>query len=271
MKQILSALLLCVVGSMSCSSGARSNKTPSSTPEATTSSEPYLVYQKAYSDAKSEQEKRAVCLRTIDDGLIGVGKNVAVIDKIFSTNFESEMPVATERVKRKSLLFAEQASIPQVPGKLNDSVAYVGSYLAVEYDSAGSILNYYLSNIHKGGSRRTDANVNVNNEELRRLYQSARSKEERLNVCLRAIDEGIIQTFGPVKVHTADEIFGTDLAKIVSSKKGYRLGYVNCDASTAQIDPSTGPKRTDGQRWYLAIEFNGSDDIVNYYISNLPK
>jgi len=230
-----------------------------------------MDFREAYIAAKTESARRDIFLRALDEGVIAIGKNVAVIDTIASTQFNNERPDASEPSKFDSVLFADQIMRPKSPPQPDDhgprsAWSYAGSYFAFEYDSNGSILKYYFSNLHKGGSRRTDANPGVSNEELKRLYQTAQSREERRNVCLRAIDEGIIQTFGPVNVSTIDAAFGTEFSKLSqkrSRKESDRWVYINCDKNV-----SSG---ANDAWWYLAVELVDQDNIFEYYLTNVPK
>ena len=230
-----------------------------------------MDFRDAYNAAKTESARRDIFLRALDEGVIAIGKSVAVIDTIASTQFNNERPDGSEQPKLDSVLFADQIMRPKSPRPADDhrprpAWSYVGSYFAFEYDSNGSILKYYFSNLHKGGSRRTDANPRVNNEELKRLYQAAPSKEERRNICLRAIDEGIIQTFGPVNVSTIDAAFGTEFSKLSQKRSGKENDhwvYINCDKNLSSGANDAG--------WYLAIELVDQDNIFNYYLTNVPK
>src|ERR1700747_2837990 len=44
-------------------------------------------FAKAYRAARTEIERRAVCLEAIDAGVIAVGRSVAVVDAIFGTSY----------------------------------------------------------------------------------------------------------------------------------------------------------------------------------------
>lgn len=230
-----------------------------------------MDFREAYIAAKTESARRDVFLRALDEGVIAIGKSVAVIDTIASTQFNNERPTVSERSKLDFVLFADQIMRPKSPRQPGDhrprpAWSYVGSYFDFEYDSNGSILKYYFSNLHKGGSSRTDANPRVSNEELKRLYQTAQSREERRNVCLRAIDEGIIQTFGPVNVSTIDAAFGTEFSKQSqkrSRKESDHWIYINCDKNASSGENDAG--------WYLAIELGDQGNIFNYYVTNVPK
>jgi len=271
MTRVQLGLLCLVITVASCSGGHVSSSGSASTANNAPKQWSAMDFREAYNAAKTESARRDVFLRALDEGVIAVGKSVAVIDTIASTQFNNERPDASERSKLDSVLFADQIMRLKTPRPPDDhrpraAWSYVGSYFAFEYDSNGSILKYYFSNLHKGGSRRTDASPRVSNEELKRLYQTAQSREERRNVCLRAIDEGIIQTFGPVNVSTIDAAFGTEFSKPSqkrSRKENDHWVYINCDQNVSSGADDAG--------WYLAIELVDQDEIFNYYLTNVPK
>lgn len=101
---------------------------------------------KAYRAARTEFERRAVCLDAIDAGVIGRGRRVAVVDAIFSTNYARELPSGSE-------LEAGVVDFHPLPPPTSDRVAvahgYIGWYLAFKFDSNGTLQDYYLSNLHK--------------------------------------------------------------------------------------------------------------------------
>ena len=51
---------------------------------------------KAYRAARTEFERRAVCLDAIDAGVIAEGRSVAVVDAIFGTNDAGKLPRGSE-------------------------------------------------------------------------------------------------------------------------------------------------------------------------------
>lgn len=79
---------------------------------------------------------------------------------------------------------APQTSVPQTLRGMPVGVADVGWYLEVEFESDGKLQDYYLSNLHKGGSRRTDGKTPMPVEDLKRLYDAAKSETERREVAL---------------------------------------------------------------------------------------
>jgi hypothetical protein len=214
--------------------------------------------QRLYQSARSEQERRAVCLRAIDEGAVYRGGPVANLDQIFGTHFASELPAAGQIKPGKPILFATQPSPSPGPGGFIEAVPYVGSYLGVEYDHEGKVQYYYLSNLHKGLSGRIVGREPISIAELKRLYDRARSEAERRDVALKAIDDGVIRIFTPVHVSTIDEIFGTQLASQLPTKKEKtRTGIVSFAT----------PAHTTG--WFMAVDYSRDGHIQNYYVTNL--
>ncbi|MGA9994774.1 MAG: hypothetical protein WBP93_05125 [Pyrinomonadaceae bacterium] len=225
-----------------------------------------------YKDAKSEYERRAVCLRAIDEGMIHQGGSVSSIDETFSTQFASELPTSKETILSHMILFAPQVSVPPNPDGRPMAISDVGWYMAFNYDHNGTIQDYHLSNIHKGGSRRFDGKEPVSITELKRLYEAAKSEKERRDVCLRAIDEGVIQTYGPVPISTIDEIFGTHFASDVPTRKeSRRLVVVDLVPSTASPQSGGKAEAVGHTGWFLAVVYNYDGNIENYYLTNIHK
>lgn len=228
--------------------------------------------KRLYEAASSPNERRAVCLRAIDAGVIQQGRPVSTIDAIFGSHCAADLPTGKERIKREWILFAPQSSPPPRESGVAEARAYVGWHMDFDYDSSGTIQNYYLSNLHKESSRRVDAGEPTSIAELKRLYEAAQSEQERRAICLRAIDEGVIQTFGPVRVSTVDAIFGTHLASdLPTGKEGARLGLV--DFASAASPPGTSEKvaASAPKGWFMAVEYYHDGNIANYYLTNVHK
>lgn len=99
---------------------------------------------KAYRAARTEFERRAVCLDAIDAGVIKRGRGVAVVDAIFGTNYAKKLPSGSE--PEGGIVYFQ----PQLQSPRNDvQQAFVGWYLAFKFDSNGTLQDYYLSNLHK--------------------------------------------------------------------------------------------------------------------------
>ncbi len=216
--------------------------------------------QRLYWAAGSEQERRDVCLRAIDEGVVYRGGPVANIAQIFGTHFASELPAAGQIKSAKPILFATQLSPSPRPDGLSESVSYVGSYLAVDYDHEGKVQYYYLSNLHKGLSGPTAGREPISVAELKRLYDGAESEAERRDVALRAIDDGVIRIFQPVRVSTIDQIFGTQLAfQLPTKKQQSRTGIISFAAASQ------------AHGWFMAVDYSFDGHIQNYYLTNIQK
>jgi hypothetical protein len=99
---------------------------------------------KAYRRARTEFERRAVCLDAIDAGVVARGRSVAVVDAIFGTTYARELPRGSE-LESGVVNFHP----PLASGSDRVASGYIGWYLAFKFDSAGTLQNYYLSNVHK--------------------------------------------------------------------------------------------------------------------------
>ena len=99
----------------------------------------------AYRAARTEFERRAVCLDAIDAGIVARGRSVAVVDAVFGTTYAKKLPPAGGGLEAGVVHFRPS------PPSGSDAVAsaYMGWYLAFEFDSTGRLQNYYLSNLHK--------------------------------------------------------------------------------------------------------------------------
>jgi hypothetical protein len=99
---------------------------------------------RAYRAARTDSERRAVCLEAIDAGVIARGRSVAVVDAVFGTTYARKLPPSHE------LDWGVVHFRPSPPSPSDKvAAAYVGWYLAFQLDSAGTLQNYYLSNVHK--------------------------------------------------------------------------------------------------------------------------
>jgi hypothetical protein len=100
---------------------------------------------KAYRAARTESERRAVCLDAIDAGIVARGRSVAVVDAVFGTAYAKKLPPAGGG---HEFGIVEFHPLPAPP---SDAVgaAHVGWYFTFEFDSAGKLQNYYLTNVHK--------------------------------------------------------------------------------------------------------------------------
>lgn len=99
---------------------------------------------RAYRAARTEGERRAVCLDAIDEGVVARDRPVADVDAIFGTSYAGRLP-------RGGGLETGVVNFHPSPPPPNNSyqAAHIGWYLAFEFDSAGRVQNYYLSNAHQ--------------------------------------------------------------------------------------------------------------------------
>ena len=101
-------------------------------------------FSKAYRAASTEFDRRTVCLEAIDSGVVARGRPVAVIDAIFGTAYAKKLPRGDE-LETGVVHFHP----PLASGNDAMASAYAGWYLAFQFDSAGTLQNYHLSNLHK--------------------------------------------------------------------------------------------------------------------------
>lgn len=99
---------------------------------------------RAYRAARTELERRAVCLDAIDAGVIARGRSVTVVDAIFGTNYTRKLPRGSE-LETGVVDFHPLPPPPSDKGQ----AARVGWYFVFKFDSGGTLQDYYLSNLHK--------------------------------------------------------------------------------------------------------------------------
>lgn len=99
---------------------------------------------KAYRAARTENERRSVCLAAIDAGVIAQGRSVAVVDALFGTSYARKLP-PSRKLETGFVAFHPSAS----SGSEALQTASIGWYFAFEFDSEGKLENYYVSNAHQ--------------------------------------------------------------------------------------------------------------------------
>jgi len=214
-----------------------------------------------YESAKSQYERRAVSLRAVDQGVIQTGRPVSVVDEIFGTNFTKDLPVR-KATEIGIIYFGTKVVPPTRPDEKLVAIGYTGWSMKIMYDYEGTIQYYSLSNLWKGHSS-FDAELKgrTSIDGLRRLYERAASESERFSICLRDIDEGAIQTFGPVS--NVDALFGTTFgSNLPSGKRGKQIESHSFASSSVQ-----GRNQLTG--WILYIEYKNDGSISDYYLTNL--
>src|SRR5437868_14524372 len=99
---------------------------------------------KAYRAARTEFERRSVCLDAIDSGVVARVRPVAVVDAIFGTTYAKKLPRGSE-LETGVVHFHP----PLLSGSDSAASGYIGWYFAFEFDSNGRLQSYHLSNLHK--------------------------------------------------------------------------------------------------------------------------
>ena len=117
-------------------------------------------------------------------------------------------------------------------------------------------------------------------KELGERYERAKTEDERLKICIEAINKKIICQ--NCSIRDLDAVFGTNFAKIDTSTEG-EDGYLHeiVPFNTATIDALTPPpkdaKVNDAPSsigihgWVLGVRFSRSGRIVDYSITNVSK
>jgi hypothetical protein len=264
---ILVALVVVVGGA---TKGLRSANRPAS------SSALVEELRRAYSEARTMEERRRVCLRALDENVIRKGVSVEVVDQIFGLDSKSgsgrrilqdpwravvtgygQKPVHDVRV-----IDLGSASRGQSEGQ--------PWYLVVPRDSNG--LWWHLCNceymegpneIWRPSVSRTEAYLSPtphpddsSDHSSEKLSVEYRTGGDRRAVALRAIDEGVIHEGAPVGV--VDKVFGTRCDQDLELR----------DERYCNVEFGHGP-------WYLSVSLaldRGVRRVVCYSMSNFePK
>ena len=88
----------------------------------------------AYRAARTEFERRAVCLDAIDAGVIAEGRSVAVVDAIFGTTYARKLPRAGRGLDAGVVRFHP---LPPPPSD-KIQAATTGWFFVFEFDSSGA-------------------------------------------------------------------------------------------------------------------------------------
>jgi hypothetical protein len=99
----------------------------------------------AYRAARTQIERRAVCLAAIDAGVVARDRSVVAIDAVFGTSYARKLPPAGGDLESGVVEFQP---LPPPPSNAF-AAAHLGWYLAFQFDSAGKVQNYYITNVHK--------------------------------------------------------------------------------------------------------------------------
>jgi len=105
-------------------------------------------------------------------------------------------------------------------------------------------------------------------QEFAKKYKMAGSERARLDVCIDAINQGLVCRDGPVG--NIDQIFGTTYSKKIPRKKGsMETGVVRFADIPVASQSEEFARGYSG--WYLAFDFDYQGVIQNYYLSNVHK
>jgi hypothetical protein len=145
----------------------------------------------------------------------------------------------------------------------------------------GGIMKYYMSSQYR---QRTTLvlfatvlwfttirpNGASSDTELGKLYLTCKTPEQRLQICIDAINEGVIAKGENVSV--LRKIFGTHLVppsfeKIESGKSGHAVVFLSMD-KIVQNSRSHDSAALTG--WYLYCYYDENEKIKNYYLTNSP-
>lgn len=99
----------------------------------------------AYRAARTEFERRTVCLDAIDAGIVARGRSVADVDAVFGTTFAKKLPGKGAGLEWGVVHFHP----PLESGSDKKASGYIGWFLAIQFYSDGTLENYYLTNVHK--------------------------------------------------------------------------------------------------------------------------
>lgn len=109
--------------------------------------------------------------------------------------------------------------------------------------------------------------ANMTPEQLGLNYQKASTSEEKLQVCIKAVDLGFISR--GQKVEKVSEIFGKDFNLDVNrNPDGSGYGLLDFIPTKSSGDDSRGAAH---EGWYLYVEYNKDRVIQNYYLTNVHK
>jgi hypothetical protein len=103
-------------------------------------------FAKRYAHAKSELEKRTVCIEAIDKGVVARGISIRNVKLLFGPDLTEKVGVDQDGASYGIVDFIRPKKA-EAGKAVSDYVA--GWYLVIYYDQSGLVLNYHLSNVHK--------------------------------------------------------------------------------------------------------------------------
>jgi hypothetical protein len=111
-------------------------------------------------------------------------------------------------------------------------------------------------------------------DELAKMSQAYKngSEQERLKICIEAIDKGIICR--GCSVVGMDRLFSTNFSVPDESTKGFdslHKEIVHFRDQVDQVPSNPHMAAAEKKGWYLAFRYSESGKIVDYHLSNLGK
>ena len=97
-----------------------------------------------YAKAKTEKERRNICLEAIDRGVIARGKRLSNVKEIFGEDFSADIGKDAAGFSYGVVNFSKP-----IKGGPDTSNFFLGWYMTVYYDKSGYIYKYDLTNLHK--------------------------------------------------------------------------------------------------------------------------
>jgi hypothetical protein len=97
-----------------------------------------------YAKAKTEKERRTICLEAIDRDVIDRGKPLSTVKEIFGEDFSADIGTGEDGTSYGIVSFSKP-----IKGGPDASDFFFGWYMTVYYGKGGYIHKYYLTNLHK--------------------------------------------------------------------------------------------------------------------------
>jgi hypothetical protein len=101
-------------------------------------------FKSDYQAAKTDNERRAICLEAVDQKVVARGSPLANVKEIFGQDFSENIGKDADGFSYGIVNFSKP-----IKGALEASDFFVGWYMTVYYDKSGYIYKYYLTNLHK--------------------------------------------------------------------------------------------------------------------------
>ncbi|WP_147300574.1 hypothetical protein [Lysobacter silvisoli] len=124
------------------------------------------------------------------------------------------------------------------------------------------------------------AHAGNDRDDLKNRYKRARTEDERLQICIDAINKKVI--CAGCGIESVDAVFGTDFAKLDTSTEGadgylheiipFNSGTIeSLSGASENADTNDAPSSIGIRGWFLAVRFTRSGRIVSYSLTNVSK